>query len=95
MEAYGQGESETLRLLSQTHLQSPTNKEMHRYGPYRSPAEPQMPHNFAHHLHQPSFHVGTSSINFCFGSCIRLKWTKDDSGSAHLLVEFNSDHAGS
>uniref|UniRef100_K7K4M8 AP2/ERF domain-containing protein n=1 Tax=Glycine max TaxID=3847 RepID=K7K4M8_SOYBN len=70
MEAYGQGESETLRLLSQTHLQSPTTKEMHRYGPYRSPAEPQMPHNFAHHLHQPSFHVGTSSINFCFWSCI-------------------------
>jgi len=64
MEAYsrdGLGESETLRLLSQTHLQSPTTKEVHRYGPYRSPAEPQMPHNFAH-LHPPDFHVGTPSL---------------------------------
>lgn len=63
MEAYARdwlGESETLRLLNQTHLQSPTTKEMHRYGPYRSPAEPQLSHSFAR-LHPPNFHVGTPS----------------------------------
>jgi AP2-like factor (euAP2 lineage) len=64
MEAYvrdGYGENETLRMLSQTHLQSPVTNEMHRYGPYRSPVEhhhPQMLHSFQH-LHPSNFHVGT------------------------------------
>lgn len=59
------GESETLRMLSQTHLHSPAFNEMQqRYGPYRSPGgESQMLQNFAH-IHPPNFHVGTSSINF-------------------------------
>ncbi|KAH1163821.1 hypothetical protein AAZX31_01G175400 [Glycine max] len=91
MEAYGQGESETLRLLSQTHLQSPTTKEMHRYGPYRSPAEPQMPHNFAHHLHQPSFHVPSSSSNRGrIGSDLSLSMSDQQqwqqAGPPHLLA---------
>ncbi|KAG4386482.1 hypothetical protein AAZX31_11G052500 [Glycine max] len=90
IEAYGHGESETLRLLSQTHLQSPTNKEMHRYGPYRSPAEPQKPHNFAHHLHQPSFHVPSSSSNGGrIGSDLSLSMSDQQqwqAGPPHLLA---------
>lgn len=64
MEGYvrdGYGESEALRLLSQTHLQSPVTNDMHRYGPYRSPVEqqhPQMLHSFPH-LHPSNFQVGT------------------------------------
>ncbi|XP_004511904.1 floral homeotic protein APETALA 2-like isoform X3 [Cicer arietinum] len=62
----GYGESEALRMLSQTHLQSPTaatNTEMHRYGTlYRSPVEQhhQMLHTFPH-LHPSNFHVSSSS----------------------------------
>ncbi|KAF7828701.1 floral homeotic protein APETALA 2-like isoform X2 [Senna tora] len=57
----GQGESEGMRLLSQTHLHSPAAaaKEMQRYGAYRASGDPQMLHNFApsHLHHQPSFQV--------------------------------------
>ncbi|KAL9327644.1 hypothetical protein ACSQ67_002647 [Phaseolus vulgaris] len=91
MEGYardGFGESETLRLLSQTHLQSPTAKEMHRYGPYRSPAETQMPHNFAH-LHLPNFHVPSSSNGGRIGSDLSLSMSDQQqwqAGPPHLLA---------
>ncbi|XP_020218153.1 floral homeotic protein APETALA 2 isoform X2 [Cajanus cajan] len=91
MEAYareGQGESEALRMLSQTHLQSPSTKEMHRYGPYRSPAEAQMPHNFAH-LHPPSFHVPSSSNGGRIGSDLSLSMSDEQqwqAGPPHLLA---------
>ncbi|XP_057449543.1 floral homeotic protein APETALA 2-like [Lotus japonicus] len=64
MEGYvnGHGESEASWLLSQTHLQSPPTNAIHRYGPYRSPGEPQFLHNFAH-LHPQNFHVPSSSSN--------------------------------
>lgn len=52
------GKSEALQLLSQTHLQSPAStNEMQRYGPFKSSGEPQMLHDFAHHLHPPNFYV--------------------------------------
>ncbi|KAK7367557.1 hypothetical protein VNO80_09571 [Phaseolus coccineus] len=91
MEGYardGLGESETLRLLSQTHLQSPTTKEMLRYGPYRSPAESQMPHNFAH-LHLPNFHVPSSSNGGRIGSDLSLSMSDQQqwqAGPPHLLA---------
>ncbi|XP_027914307.1 floral homeotic protein APETALA 2-like isoform X2 [Vigna unguiculata] len=95
MEAYARdwlGESETLRLLSQTHLQSPTTKEMHRYGPYRSPAEPQLSHNFAR-LHPPIFHnmqVPSSSNNGGrIGSDLSLSMSDEQqwqAGHPHLLA---------
>nr|QRN75496.1 APETALA2 [Dalea cuatrecasasii] len=54
------GESEALRMLSQTHLHSSASNEMQRYGPYRCQGESQMLHNFAH-LHPPNFHFPGSS----------------------------------
>ncbi|KAL1333181.1 hypothetical protein HN51_061930 [Arachis hypogaea] len=69
MEAHGgrdlHGESEALRMLSQTHIHSTTcsaSNETQRYGPYRSPGEPQMLHNFAH-LQPPNFYFSSSSSN--------------------------------
>ncbi|XP_014520981.1 AP2-like ethylene-responsive transcription factor TOE3 isoform X1 [Vigna radiata var. radiata] len=92
MEAYARdwlGESETLRLLNQTHLQSPTTKEMHRYGPYRSPAEPQLSHSFAR-LHPPNFHVPSSSSNGGrIGSDLSLSMSDQQqwqAGHPHLLA---------
>ncbi|TKY70594.1 Floral homeotic protein APETALA 2 [Spatholobus suberectus] len=88
MEAYGHGESEALRQLSQTHLQSPATKEMHRYGPYRSHAEPQVPHNFAH-LHPPNFHVPSSSNGGRIGSDLSLSMSDQQqwqAGPPHLLA---------
>ncbi|KAL2348375.1 hypothetical protein Fmac_002375 [Flemingia macrophylla] len=92
MEGYAReahGESEALRMLSQTHLQSPSTKEMHRYGPYRSPAEAQMPHNFAH-LHPPNFHVPSSSSNGGrIGSDLSLSMSDQQqwqAGPPHLLA---------
>ncbi|KAK7406523.1 hypothetical protein VNO78_08150 [Psophocarpus tetragonolobus] len=88
MEGYardGHGESESLRLLSQTHLQSPSTKEMHRYGPYRSPAEP---HNFAR-LQPPNFHVPSSSIGGRIGSDLSLSMSDQQqwqAGPPHLLA---------
>ncbi|MED6170884.1 AP-2 complex subunit beta [Stylosanthes scabra] len=71
MEAHGgrdlHGESEALRMLSQTHIHSSTSTssssasiEMQRYGPYRSLGEPQVLHNFAH-LQPPNFYFPSSS----------------------------------
>lgn len=71
MEAYGRdlhGESEALRMLSQTHLHSSSSNEMHRYAPFRD--QSQMLQSFAH-THPPNFHVGTLFI--CFTSCIIVK----------------------
>ncbi|KAK7307644.1 hypothetical protein VNO77_40888 [Canavalia gladiata] len=92
MEAYardGRRENEALRLLSQTHLQSPPTNETHRYGPYRSPAEPQMPHNFAH-LQPPNIHVPSSSSNggrigseFSLSMSDQQQWQP---GPPHLLA---------
>ncbi|KAG5028741.1 hypothetical protein AAZX31_05G085700 [Glycine max] len=67
------GESETLRMLSQTHLHSPAFNEMQqRYGPYRSPGgESQMLQNFAH-IHPPNFHFPRSSIGGRIGSDLSL-----------------------
>ncbi|XP_061340953.1 floral homeotic protein APETALA 2-like isoform X2 [Gastrolobium bilobum] len=85
----GHGESEALRLLSQTHLQSPASNEMHRYGPYRSPGEPQRLHNFAH-LHLPNFHVPSSSSNGGrIGSDLSLSMSEQQQwqlGPPHLLA---------
>ncbi|CAL0312825.1 unnamed protein product [Lupinus luteus] len=54
------GESEALRMLSQTRLISSfTSNELQRYGPYRPPGEFQMLNNFAH-LHPPNFHFPSS-----------------------------------
>ncbi|XP_014510213.1 AP2-like ethylene-responsive transcription factor TOE3 isoform X4 [Vigna radiata var. radiata] len=51
------GESEALRMLSQTHLHCPASSEMQRYGPYRSSGgESQMHQNFAPIHHPPNFH---------------------------------------
>ncbi|KAK7309197.1 hypothetical protein RJT34_05736 [Clitoria ternatea] len=91
MEAYlrdGHGESETLRLLSQTHLQSPATNEMHRYGPYRSFGEPQIPRNYAH-LHHPNFHVPSSSNGGHIGSDLSLSMSEQQqwqTGPPHLLA---------
>ncbi|XP_027360835.1 floral homeotic protein APETALA 2 isoform X2 [Abrus precatorius] len=91
MEAYardGQGESEALRLLSQTRLHSPPTNEMHRYGPYRSPAEPpQMPQNFVN-LHPPNFHVSSSSNGGRIGSDLSLSMSEQQwqPGPPHLLA---------
>ena len=68
IEAYGRdlhGESEALRMLSQTHLHSSSSNEMHRYAPFRD--QSQMLQSFAH-THPPNFHVGTLFI--CVTSCI-------------------------
>ena len=75
MEAHGRdvhGESEALRMLSQTHLHSSASNELQRYGPYRPSGESQMLHNFAH-LQPPNFHVGTSPINLLYSF---IKWVK-------------------
>jgi len=67
IEAYGRdlhGESEALRMLSQTHLHSSSSNEMHRYAPFRD--QSQMLQSFAH-THPPNFHVGTLFI--CVTSC--------------------------
>ncbi|WJX60718.1 AP-2 complex subunit beta, variant 2 [Trifolium repens] len=95
MEAYvrdGYGENETLRMLSQTHLQFPVTNEMHRYGPYRSPVEhhhPQMLHSFQH-LHPSNFHVSSSSSNGGrIGSDLMLSMSdqqKWQTGPPHLLA---------
>ncbi|GAU26048.1 hypothetical protein TSUD_225100 [Trifolium subterraneum] len=95
MEAYvrdGYGENEALRMLSQTHLQSPVTNEMHRYGPYRSPVEqhhPQMLHSFQH-LHPSNFHVSSSSSNGGrIGSDLTLSMSdqqKWQTGPPHLLA---------
>ncbi|CAJ2646156.1 floral homeotic protein APETALA 2 isoform X2 [Trifolium pratense] len=95
MEAYvrdGYGENEALRMLSQTHLQSPVTNEMHRYGPYRSPVEhhhPQMLRSFQH-LHPSNFHVSSSSSNGGrIGSDLTLSMSdqqKWQTGPPHLLA---------
>ncbi|XP_054810651.1 floral homeotic protein APETALA 2-like isoform X2 [Prosopis cineraria] len=53
------GESETLRLLSQTHLQSPATDETQRYGPYKSPGQPQILNHFPH-FHHPNYRIPSS-----------------------------------
>ncbi|XP_050906792.1 floral homeotic protein APETALA 2 isoform X1 [Lathyrus oleraceus] len=95
MEGYvrdGYGESEALRLLSQTHLQSPVTNDMHRYGPYRSPVEqqhPQMLHSFPH-LHPSNFQVSSSSSNGGrIGSDLSLSMSdqqKWQTGPPHLFA---------
>ncbi|MED6221983.1 AP-2 complex subunit beta, variant 3 [Stylosanthes scabra] len=90
MEAHGgrdlHGESEALRMLSQTHIHSSTSTsssssasiEMQRYGPYRSLGEPQVLHTFAH-LQPPNFYVGTSPIKSPFISYHASKWVRHTS----------------
>ncbi|KAK7251009.1 hypothetical protein RIF29_33864 [Crotalaria pallida] len=72
-----QGESEALRMLSQTHLHSSATNELQRYGPYRTPGESQMLHNFTH-LHPPNFHqmqFPSSSNGGRIGSDLSLSMT--------------------
>nr|KYP44918.1 Floral homeotic protein APETALA 2 [Cajanus cajan] len=83
------GESEALRMLSQTHLHSPASNEMQRYGPYRSPGgESQMLQNFAH-IHPPNFHFPSSSIGGRIGSDLSLSLADQQqwqSGPPHYLA---------
>ncbi|XP_057417445.1 floral homeotic protein APETALA 2-like isoform X2 [Lotus japonicus] len=65
------GESEALRMLSQTHLHSSASNEMQRYVPYRSSGESPMFHNFAH-IHPPNFHFPSSSYGGRVGSDLSL-----------------------
>lgn len=61
-EGYGRdfhGDSEALRMLSQTHLHSSSSNEMQRYAPFR---DSQMFHSFAH-THPPNFHVSSTLLN--------------------------------
>lgn len=71
----GYSESETMQLLSQTHLQSPSCNEMPRYGQFRRPEETQMLHNFAAHLNSaPMYQVQypSSSIGGRIGGDLSL-----------------------
>ncbi|KAH1202606.1 Floral homeotic protein APETALA 2 [Glycine max] len=84
------GESETLRMLSQTHLHSPASNEMQlRYGPYKSHGgESQMLQNFAH-IHPPNFHFPSSSIGGRIGSDLSLSMTDQQqwqTGPSHYLA---------
>ncbi|XP_061363606.1 floral homeotic protein APETALA 2-like [Gastrolobium bilobum] len=82
------GESEALRMLSQTHLHSSASNEMQRYGLYRSPGESQMLHNFAH-IHQPNFHFPSSSNGGRIGSELSLSMTDQQqwqSGPPHYVA---------
>ncbi|GMY11795.1 floral homeotic protein APETALA 2-like isoform X1 [Fagus crenata] len=61
-EINGQGrdaysESETMQLLSRTHLQSASSNEMQIQLHFRRAGETQMPHNFPPHLIPPNYHV--------------------------------------
>ena len=58
---HGQGESETLRFVSQTHLQPPSSDESHRYGPYKTSAQPQILHHFPN-FHHPNYRVRISLL---------------------------------
>ncbi|KAK7346974.1 hypothetical protein VNO80_21498 [Phaseolus coccineus] len=84
------GESEALRMLSQTHLHSPASSEMQRYGPYRSPGgeSQQMLQNFAP-IHPPNFHFPSSSIGGRIGSDLSLSMADQQqwqSGPPHYLA---------
>lgn len=53
----GFSETETMQLLSRTHLQSPSSNEMQRYGQFRRPGDTQMLQSFPQHLIQsPNYH---------------------------------------
>ncbi|XP_004509117.1 floral homeotic protein APETALA 2 [Cicer arietinum] len=70
-EGYGRdfhGDSEALRMLSQTHLHSSSSNEMQRYAPFR---DSQMFHSFAH-THPPNFHFPSSSYVNHVGSELSL-----------------------
>ncbi|KEH31464.1 putative transcription factor AP2-EREBP family [Medicago truncatula] len=72
IEAYGRdlhGESEALRMLSQTHLHSSSSNEMHRYAPFRD--QSQMLQSFAH-THPPNIHFPSSSYGSRVGSDLSL-----------------------
>uniref|UniRef100_A0A5B6ZKX6 Putative transcription factor APETALA2 isoform X1 n=1 Tax=Davidia involucrata TaxID=16924 RepID=A0A5B6ZKX6_DAVIN len=56
----GFNETETMQLLSQTHLQSPSSlkaNEMHRYGQFVKAGEPQMLHMFPAQLSSSNFQI--------------------------------------
>lgn len=73
----GHGESEALRLVGQTQLQSPAPREMQRYGACRTSREPQMLHSFApSHLHPPSFQFPSSSNGGRIGSDLSLSMSE-------------------
>ncbi|XP_014510211.1 floral homeotic protein APETALA 2 isoform X3 [Vigna radiata var. radiata] len=87
------GESEALRMLSQTHLHCPASSEMQRYGPYRSSGgESQMHQNFAPIHHPPNFHFpssSSSSIGGRIGSDLSLSMADQQqwqSGPPHYLA---------
>ncbi|KAJ7944446.1 Floral homeotic protein APETALA 2 [Quillaja saponaria] len=52
----GYSEAETWRLLSHTHLQSPTSNELQTYGQHRWSGDPQMFHNLPQ-VHSPNYHM--------------------------------------
>nr|ALP44211.1 APETALA2-like protein [Vuralia turcica] len=87
------GESEALRMLSQTHLHSSVSNEIQRYGPYRSPGESQMLHNFAH-LHPPHFHFPSSINGGRIGSDLSLSMN-DQQQWNHGLTLFSTAAASS
>ncbi|KAJ7952833.1 Floral homeotic protein APETALA 2 [Quillaja saponaria] len=86
----GYNETETVRLLSHTHLQSPASTEMQRYGQYRRSGDQQILHNLPPQIQSPNYHMqfSSSSNGGRIGNDLSLSITDRQwqSGPPHLFA---------
>ena len=71
----GYSETETMQILSRTHLQSASSNsnEMQRHMYFTRAGETQMQHNFTPHISPPNYQVGRLIKAHCTIWCISIK----------------------